>query len=72
MLDKYLGLDGRMGFTDLLAGSRTLAVFVQVVSTDRFLPQRNNQPAAATPTSESTFKRDLLLRGGRSFAVQPR
>jgi len=61
MLDKYLGLDGSKGFTDLLAGSRPIAEVVQIVGTDRFLPQHDGRIGAAKANSEPSAKRDLLF-----------
>ncbi len=41
VLSFYLGLDGRRGFTDLLAGTSTVNDVAQIVEVTRFLPERN-------------------------------
>jgi Mrp family chromosome partitioning ATPase/capsular polysaccharide biosynthesis protein len=60
MLNSYLGLDGHLGFSDLLSGTRTVSEVVQVLETTRFLPQKG--PGARVPdqTVAPTAHRDLL------------
>ena len=60
MLDKYLGLEGGRGFTDLLAGTRSISEIVQIVGTDRFLPQHDARIGAAGAHGEPSSQRDLL------------
>jgi Mrp family chromosome partitioning ATPase len=60
MLDAYLGLNRNAGFTDLLSGRRTVSDVVQVLNTDKFLPQHDARIGAAAAPDETSSKRDLL------------
>lgn len=60
MLSKYLGLNGHSGFSDLLAGSRTVAEVAQVVEMARFLPRRTSASEGLEPHGTGMAQRDLL------------
>ena len=60
MLDTYLDLDSSRGFTDLLSGSRTIDEVVQVVGTDKLLPQQDTRVGAHSSNGRSLSKRDFL------------
>ena len=60
MLDTYLGLDSPMGFSDLLAGTRTVADVVRVVETTSFMPQESHHLGDKRQSGESVSQKDLL------------
>lgn len=60
ILDKYLDLDSKRGFTDLLAGTRSVSDVVQVVGTDRFLPKHDVRIGAQGANGERFSRKDLL------------
>ena len=60
MLDAYLGLQSRVGLTDLLSGKHSINQVAQAVETDRFLPKDKRTFQASGSTREPQSRRDLL------------
>jgi receptor protein-tyrosine kinase len=71
MLGEYLGLNGRMGFTDLLAGSARLDEVIQVVDTDRLLPGQELPVHPPSSSSQSLLRKDLLFVGAGPLPPNP-
>lgn len=70
MLGRYLGFNGEPGFTNLLAGTRTVTDVVQVIATGKWVPKRNGQ-ASSNPDGSTSTERDLLCIGAGPLPPNP-
>lgn len=64
MLGMYLGLDRKYGFSDLLAGTSSVADVVQVVETSQFVPGQNESTDETHRRGSSSAKDLLCIAAG--------